>query len=61
MSDRMQVGVRHRNGSTNIFHVDGCAGWCEALEYVLEQVSSAAVVLVLVQGDKGRPGMKVAA
>lgn len=61
MSDTMRVGVRHRNGSMNILDVAGCANWDEARKYVLEQVSSAAVVLVLIPGGKGQPVMKVAA
>lgn len=61
MFDTMQVGVRHRNGLMNILHVNGCADWDEARKYVLEQVATAAVVLVLIPGEARRAVMKVAA
>lgn len=61
MSKTMRVGVRHRNGSMNILEVKGVTDWAEARAYVLGEVSSAAAVLVLIQGGKGRPAMKVAA
>lgn len=57
----MRAIVRHRTGATTKYDVGGVDTWEQARAFVLEQVPSARVVLVLVPRKKPGPPAGLAA